>query len=116
MKALDFEYDGTLASSKGIVVCSFDSSDDETIDYGSKINFDVTSMRNGKEFELVNSGYDEAGEFIGELVQKGIHFRFFSTLSKVLQRIVRVYSRVVQIITFSMQPLFSLLMRIHISQ
>ena len=29
MKALDFEYDGTLASSKGIVVCSFDSSDDE---------------------------------------------------------------------------------------
>ena len=56
MKALDFEYDGTLASSKGIVVCSFDSSDDETIDYGSKINFDVTSMRNGKEFELVNSG------------------------------------------------------------
>lgn len=34
MKALDFEYDGTLASSKGIVVCSFDSSDDETIDYG----------------------------------------------------------------------------------
>ena len=50
MKALDFEYDGTLASSKGIVVCSFDSSDDETVDYGSKINFDVTSMRNGKEF------------------------------------------------------------------
>lgn len=63
MKALDFEYDGTLASSKGIIVCSFDSSDDETVDYGSKINFDVTSIRNGKEFELVNSGYDEAGEF-----------------------------------------------------
>ena len=57
MKALDFEYDGTLASSKGIVVCSFDSSNDETVDYGSKINFDVTSMRNGKEF-TVAAGFD----------------------------------------------------------
>lgn len=63
MKSLDFEYDGILASSKGIMPCSFDSSGQDTIDYGSKINFDTISVQNGKNFELVNSGYDEAGEF-----------------------------------------------------
>lgn len=63
MKALDFEYDGVLASSKGITPCSFDSDDQDTVNYGSKINFDTTSMQNGKKFDLVNSGYDEAGEF-----------------------------------------------------
>ena len=81
MKAIDFEYDGVLASEQGITICSFDSDDQDTVDYGSKINFDTVSMRNGKEFGLVNSGYDEAGEFTFQICKilsnKGSHY--FST-------------------------------------
>ena len=84
MKSLDFEYDGILASDKGIMPCSFDSDGKDNVDYGSKINFDTVSMQNGKKFELVNSGYDEAGEFTFQIckdpyltVNKGS--RYFTT-------------------------------------
>ena len=63
MKALDFEYDGILASEKGYVPCDFDdTTSDQTVNYGSQIKFDTTVMRNGKSFELVNSSYDEPDE------------------------------------------------------
>ena len=81
MKVKDFEYDGIMASEQGIVPCSFDSDNQDTINYGSKINFDTVSMRNGKEFELVNAGYDEAGEFTFQICKmenkNGNHY--FST-------------------------------------
>ena len=63
MKSLDFEYDGILASDKGVMPCSFDSDSQDTVNYGSKINFDTISVQNGKRFELVNAGYADAGEF-----------------------------------------------------
>ena len=63
MKALDFEYDGILASENGYVPCDFDdTTSDQTVNYGSQIKFDTTVMRNGKSFELVNSSYDEPDE------------------------------------------------------
>ena len=84
MKSLDFEYDGILASKKGIIPCSFDNDGKDNIDYGSKINFDTISIQNGKKFELVNSGYDTAGEFTFQIckdpylqVNKGS--RYFTT-------------------------------------
>lgn len=81
MKSLDFEYDGILASEQGITPCSFDSEGQDTIDYGSKINFDTVSIQNGKSFGLVNSGYDEAGELTFQICKldrdKGSHY--FST-------------------------------------
>lgn len=63
MKTTDFEYDGTLASDYGFMVCSFDGGGTDTIEYGSAINFDTVSMRNGKKFSLINSGYDTAADF-----------------------------------------------------
>ena len=63
MRTTDFEYDGTLASDYGFMVCSFDGGGTDTIEYGSNINFDTVSMRNGKKFSLINSGYDEAANF-----------------------------------------------------
>ena len=63
MKTTDFEYDGMLASDYGFMVCSFDDGGTDTIEYGSSINFDTISMRNGKKFSLINSGYDNAADF-----------------------------------------------------
>lgn len=63
MKTTDFEYDGMLASDYGFMVCSFDDGGTDTIEYGSSINFDTISMRNGKKFSLINSGYDDAADF-----------------------------------------------------
>ena len=63
MKTTDFEYDGVLASDYSFMVCSFDDGGTDTIEYGSAINFDTVSMRNGKKFSLINSGYDDAANF-----------------------------------------------------
>ena len=73
LKALNFEYDGILASDYGFLPCSFNNESIQTIDYGSKINFDIVSIQNGKTFALVNSSYEEANEFTFQICKNYCH-------------------------------------------
>lgn len=60
MYTCDFEYDGKLLSDFKFVICSFNgSSDFDTVDAGSKIQFNTVSRHRGKLFSLVGTEYSE---------------------------------------------------------
>ncbi len=60
MYICDFEYDGKLLSDFGFIICSFNgSSDFDTVDAGSKIQFNTVSRHRGKLYSLVGTEYAE---------------------------------------------------------
>lgn len=60
MKAIDFNYNGLLASNFGLVICNFDSSGGlETVSIGSELSLDTISLFNGNKYALVNTSYNE---------------------------------------------------------
>lgn len=61
MYTCDFEYDGKLLSDFGFIICDFNgSSDFDTVDAGSKIQFNTVSRHRGKIFSLVGTEYSES--------------------------------------------------------
>lgn len=62
MKAIDFEYDGKFLSDFGCIICTFDSNGLETINSGSEISFQTTSVQNGKRYLITNSIYSSCFE------------------------------------------------------
>jgi len=64
MKAVDFNYNGILASDSGVMICRFDSSSGfETVGHGSQISFNTTPLQNGNKFALTSAMYDECAEY-----------------------------------------------------
>lgn len=60
MYVCDFEYDGKKLSDLGFIICNFDgSSDFDTSDLGSKIQFNTVSRHRGKIYSLIGAQYDE---------------------------------------------------------
>lgn len=60
MQATDFEYDGTVLSDYGYVICSFDGNGGvKTESNGAKIKFNMVSHHNGNRFSLSSSKYEE---------------------------------------------------------
>lgn len=60
MKAIDFCYNGLLASDFGLIICDFEgSSGVETVSIGSELSLDTVSMFNGCKYALVNTSYEE---------------------------------------------------------
>lgn len=58
MIAMDFEYDGRLLSDFGFMICSFDSSDVNTISNGSTLTLNTVPMNNGAKHLLSGVKYD----------------------------------------------------------
>lgn len=59
MKSFDFSYDGIRLSDQGLMLCSFDSSNAETISNGSTITFNQVPTLNGNKHELTSSIYED---------------------------------------------------------
>lgn len=59
MQFVDFEYDGTSLSSKGMTVVSFDGMQDDEITTDSQRNFESISLFNGKYQPFVYSIYED---------------------------------------------------------
>ncbi len=60
MYTCDFEYDGKKLSDFDFIICSFDgSSDFNTVEAGSKIQFNTVSRHRGKLYSLVGTEYSE---------------------------------------------------------
>lgn len=59
MIAMDFEYDGHLLSDFGFIICSFDSSDMNTISNGSTLTLNTVPINNGSKYLLSGVKYDE---------------------------------------------------------
>lgn len=60
MKISDFEYDGLTLETFGYTVCSFSSTDEETIPSPSNITFNTISMNFGTRNYLTSAPYTEA--------------------------------------------------------
>lgn len=63
MYAIDFEYDGILASDCNLMICSFDSKGVETVDCGSSITFNTVPLLNGTRYALTNTLYENDTEY-----------------------------------------------------
>lgn len=60
MKAINFSYNGLLASDFGLMICKFDNSEGfNTIEVGSELSLDTISLFNGNKYALVNTSYNE---------------------------------------------------------
>lgn len=60
MRAIDFEYDGTLLSDYDFIICKFDyASGADVVDAGSNITFNTISRDKGKSNLLTGTRYDE---------------------------------------------------------
>jgi hypothetical protein len=59
MQFVDFEYDGTSLSSKGMIVVSFDGMQDDDITTDSQRSFESISLFNGKYQPFVYSIYED---------------------------------------------------------
>ena len=61
MYATDFEYDGIKLSDKGLMICSFDSSNPATtVSSGADITFNQVKSSSSDKFNLYSYTYDEA--------------------------------------------------------
>lgn len=58
MYATNFEYDGKFLSDFGCMICTFGSSDFETVDNGSVISFSTVTALDGSKYMLSSSSYD----------------------------------------------------------
>lgn len=59
INAIDFEYDGVLASSLGLIFCQLNGSTDmETIPVGCELNFNQAPIRHGSTWLTTNTSYD----------------------------------------------------------
>ena len=58
MISTDFEYDGTLLSEMGFMMCSFGGDDLDNVSQGSDITFNTTPVMMGKKHFLVGTKYD----------------------------------------------------------
>ena len=63
MYAIDFEYDGILASDYDLMICSFDSTGVETVDCGSAITFNTVPLLNGTRYALTSTLYENDTEY-----------------------------------------------------
>lgn len=59
MRVYDFEYDGELLSSKGFIICKFDSSGTDTVTNGSELSFNTVSTQRGAKHELTSVAYED---------------------------------------------------------
>ena len=59
MKCYDFEFDGSLLSDKGFIICKFGSEGIETVSNGSYITFNTISTMKGTKHELTSSEYSD---------------------------------------------------------
>lgn len=60
MYATDFEYDGERLSEHGMMICSFDGIQDETVSSGADITFNCIKPSTANQFKLYSSTYEEA--------------------------------------------------------
>lgn len=60
--AKDFEYDGRLLSSFGMIICSFDSKGMDTVSNGSQITFNTISSLGGTRHQLISTQYEDCLE------------------------------------------------------
>ena len=59
MYVTDFEYDGTLLSSFGLMICSFDGTSNDSISNGSEITFNTVPFAYGMEHKLTSTTYEQ---------------------------------------------------------
>lgn len=60
MRYLDFEYDDSLLSDFGFIICDFNSNNNaNTVDSGSEISFIKSSRNDGRKFSIVGTKYEE---------------------------------------------------------
>lgn len=64
MKAYDFEFDGRLLSSYGLVICNFGEKGLETVSNGSQITFNTVPILSGSKYELTSSEYEDCLESV----------------------------------------------------
>lgn len=62
MRAYDFEFDGIKLSSKGFMICSFDSKSIETVSNGAKISFNTVPTLGGSKHNLMGTTYEDCLE------------------------------------------------------
>lgn len=60
MYATDFEYNGTLLSSLGYMICSFDGSSNGNVSAGSDITFNMISPNRNSKFRIYSSKYESS--------------------------------------------------------
>jgi hypothetical protein len=60
MYATNFEYDGMKLSDFGMMICSFDSSGNETVSSGADITFNTVKATGSNRFKYYGSKYEEA--------------------------------------------------------
>lgn len=64
MKAYDFEFDGRLLSSYGLVICNFGEKGLETVSNGAQITFNTVSVLSGSKNEVTSSEYEDCLESV----------------------------------------------------
>ena len=60
MYAINFEYDGIKLSDFGMMICSFDSSNLETVSSGADITFNTIKSTGSNKFKFYGAKYEEA--------------------------------------------------------
>lgn len=59
MRLYDFEYDGETLSSRGYIICNFDSGGLNTVENGSQITFNTVPILGGMKYELTSVEYGD---------------------------------------------------------
>lgn len=86
MLVTDFEFAGQKASSWGLMPCSFDSGDNDTLSNGSKLTFSTAKPANGDIWHYVGSQYSEALTGTLQITKKncsGVYENHFFTLDEI---------------------------------
>lgn len=73
MYALDFEYDGILASDYEIMICSFDAGGVNTVNCGSQIKFNSIPLFNGTKYALTSTMYEDGTEYTFQICKSNCY-------------------------------------------
>lgn len=93
MYALDFEYDGINASDYGLVICSFDGTDLETVSTSSEISFNFVPVHNGNLFCLTCSTYKDNPQYTFQICKSNCYGKLESFELDEIRRIYRWLNR-----------------------